>query len=53
MGMPIVGPQLLVNDVAIGALHYEEFALCVPDGPGFGATLDPDKLAYHPRRQAA
>lgn len=24
-----------------------------PDGPGFGATLDPDKPAYPQRRQAA
>lgn len=52
-GCQLFGPQLLIDDVAIGALRYEEFALCVPDGPGFGATLDPDKLAYHQRRQAA
>ncbi len=47
------GPQLLVDGVAIGALRYEAFALCVPDNPGFGAILGPDPLAYHQRRQAA
>ena len=52
-GCQLFGPQLLVDDVATSALRYEDFALCVPDGPGFGATLDPDKLAYHQRRQVA
>ena len=52
-GCQLFGPQLLVDDVATSALRYEDYALCVPDGPGFGATLDPEKLAYHQRRQAA
>lgn len=52
-GCQLFGPQLLVDDVAISALRYDDFALCVPDGPGFGATLDPEKLAYHQRRQTA
>jgi muconate cycloisomerase len=51
-GCQLFGPQLLTDDVAISTLRYEDFALRVPDGPGFGATLDPDKLAHYERRQA-
>ena len=42
----------MTDDVATSTLRYEDFALLVPDGPGFGATIDPDKLAHYQRRQA-
>lgn len=51
-GCQLFGPQLMTDDVATSQLRYEDFALWVPDGPGFGATLDPDKLAHYQRRQA-
>lgn len=46
------GPQLLTDGVATSTLRCEDFALQVPCDPGFGATLDPDKLAHFQRRQA-
>lgn len=48
-GCQLFGPQLLEDDVAYSQLHYEDFALVVPPGPGFGAAIDPDRLAYHQR----
>lgn len=50
-GCQLFGPQLLADDVATSSLRYEDFALWVPEGPGFGATIDPDKLAHYQRRQ--
>ncbi|WP_313311642.1 muconate/chloromuconate family cycloisomerase [Pulveribacter sp.] len=52
-GCQLFGPQLMVDDVATSGLRYEDFTLRVPHGPGFGATLDPDRLAYHQRRAHA
>lgn len=49
----LFGPQLLTDDVAHGGLLYEDHALVVPQGPGFGAQLDRDKLAFYQRRQNA
>ncbi len=51
-GCQLFGPQLLVDDVAHSPLRYEDFALVVPPGPGFGATIDPERLAYHQRQPA-
>ncbi|NMM77270.1 hypothetical protein B2J88_13535 [Rhodococcus sp. SRB_17] len=51
-GCQLFGPQLLVDDIATSQLRYEDFALVVPTGPGFGATVDPERLAYHHRRPA-
>lgn len=42
---------LLADDVVQGGpLHYERGKLRVPDGPGLGVTLDPDRVAEHAER---
>lgn len=49
-GCQLFGPQLLTDDVAIPAVHYEEFELVVPTRPGFGIELDEEKVAFYRRK---
>lgn len=49
-GCQLFGPQILADDVATSQLRYEDFALVVPPGPGFGSAIDPDRLAHYQRR---
>jgi len=39
-----VGPLLYLEDVTAKRIRYEGTKLVVPDGPGLGVELDPDKL---------
>jgi len=48
-GCQLFGPQLLSDDVARVDLRYEDFALVPPVGPGLGAELDLEKLAFYRR----
>jgi len=43
------GPQILVDDLAETPLHYENFEVHLPAGPGLGLTLDEDKLKHFAR----
>ncbi|MEH2549254.1 muconate cycloisomerase [Bradyrhizobium sp. AZCC 2262] len=38
------GPRILVEDLAVVPLRFEEFQVYVPDGPGLGVEIDEDKL---------
>jgi muconate cycloisomerase len=38
------GPHILTEDLATEPLHFEDFHVLLPAGPGLGVTLDPDKL---------
>lgn len=48
----LFGPLLVTEEVLTEPLHYADFALTVPDGPGLGVTLDMDRVAFF-RRDAA
>lgn len=43
-GTELFGPLLFTDDFLAAPLRYEEFALVVPDGPGIGVDIDPDRL---------
>jgi L-alanine-DL-glutamate epimerase-like enolase superfamily enzyme len=39
-----VGPLLYLDDVVVEPLRFEGSRLMIPDGPGLGVVLDPDRL---------
>jgi muconate cycloisomerase len=44
------GPQILTDDLATEPLHFGDFHVHLPAGPGIGVTLDPDKLRHYARK---
>ena len=43
------GPQILVDDLVEEPLHFANFCIHLPAGPGLGVTLDQDKLRHYAR----
>jgi muconate cycloisomerase len=43
------GPQILVDDLVEEPLHFADFCIHLPAGPGLGVTLDQDKLRHYAR----
>jgi muconate cycloisomerase len=43
-GCELFGPQLLVDDIVTQRMAIQDFALQLPDGPGFGVEVDPAQL---------
>ncbi|WP_346830855.1 muconate cycloisomerase family protein [Pseudomonas abietaniphila] len=48
-GCQLFGPLLFADSITIEKLQYADFQLQVPHGPGFGMTIDEDKLAFYRR----
>jgi muconate cycloisomerase len=48
-GCELFGPKLLKDDIVVEPIVYNNFAVVVNDTPGFGITLDPQKLAFYRR----
>ncbi len=48
-GTELFGSLLVCDDLLAEPLVYREFELEVPQGPGLGIHLDPDKIAYFRR----
>ncbi|WP_426254835.1 muconate/chloromuconate family cycloisomerase [Sphingomonas sp. DC2300-3] len=48
-GTELFGPLLLTEDILAEPLHYADFHLSVPTGPGLGIALDEDRVAFHRR----
>lgn len=48
-GTELFGPLLLRDDVVVERPTYHAFQLQLPDGPGLGVQIDPDKLAHYRR----
>ena len=44
------GPRILVEDLVTEPLRFEEFEICVPEGPGLGVQLDEDKIRSFARK---
>ena len=44
------GPQILTEDLVTEPLHFEDFHIHLPTGPGLGVTLDQDKLRRYARQ---
>ncbi|GAB2785851.1 muconate cycloisomerase family protein [Halomonas shantousis] len=51
-GTEMFGPLLLKDDIVAEPLHYHEFGVDLPGGPGLGVALDEDKLAFYRRQDA-
>lgn len=49
-GCELFGPQLLVDDIVEKPMAIDNFELVLPDGPGFGVTVDEGQLARFTRR---
>lgn len=45
------GPRILVDDLVVAPLQFEEFEIRVPDGPGLGIELDEDKVRSFTRKE--
>lgn len=52
-GTELFGPLLLTEDIVTEPLHYADFELRVPTGPGLGIALDEDKVAHFRRDRTA
>lgn len=48
-GTELFGPLLLTQDILADPIVYRDFSVEVPAGPGIGATVDPDKVAFYRR----
>jgi muconate cycloisomerase len=48
-GTEFFGPLLLTEDILTTPITYRDFGVEIPQGPGIGATLDPDKIAFFRR----
>jgi muconate cycloisomerase len=44
------GPRILVEDLVTESLRFEEFEICVPEGPGLGVEVDEDKIRAFARK---
>jgi L-alanine-DL-glutamate epimerase-like enolase superfamily enzyme len=44
------GPRILVEDLVIAPLRFDEFEICVPDGPDLGVQIDEDKVRGFARK---
>jgi muconate cycloisomerase len=44
------GPQILTDDLVTEPLHFADFHVHLPPGPGIGVTLDQDKLRHYARQ---
>jgi muconate cycloisomerase len=51
-GCELFGPLLLKDDLVTEPLTYRDFAIHINKGPGFGVTIDPDKLAFYRREKS-
>ncbi|SDL23734.1 muconate cycloisomerase [Modicisalibacter muralis] len=49
-GTEMFGPLLLKDDIVAEPLHFHDFGVDLPQGPGLGVTLDEDKLAHYSRQ---
>lgn len=48
-GCQLFGPEFFSDTLTVETPVYRDFHLVVPAGPGFGMTIDPDKLAFYRR----
>jgi muconate cycloisomerase len=48
-GTELFGPLLLKDEILSEPLEYKDFSVTVPQGPGFGVSLDDDKVNFYRR----
>jgi muconate cycloisomerase len=52
-GTELFGPLLLKDDIVVQRPEYRDFELQLPQLPGLGVQLDPDKFAFYRRDRAS
>jgi muconate cycloisomerase len=52
-GTELFGPLLLTEEITTEPVHYADFALTVPSGPGLGVELDEDRVSFFRRDGAS
>ena len=48
-GTELFGPLLLTEDIITRPIGYRDFSVVLPEGPGLGVEIDPDKLEHYRR----
>ena len=48
-GTEFFGPLLLTDEILASPIGYKDFCVEIPQGPGIGVMLDPDKVDYFSR----
>ncbi|MEK4030487.1 muconate cycloisomerase family protein [Pseudobacillus sp. FSL P4-0506] len=48
-GTELFGPLLFKDNVTVNEIEYENFEVKVPNGPGFGMTIDKEKVKHYSR----
>lgn len=52
-GTELFGPLLLKDDIVVQRPEYRDYELQLPQVPGLGVQLDPDKLAFYRRDRSS
>lgn len=50
-GTELFGPLLLTDEILARPIEYRDFSVLLPEGPGLGVSIDPDKLQHFRRDQ--
>lgn len=48
-GTELFGPLLLTDEILTRPIEYRDFSVLLPEGPGLGVSVDPDKLNHYRR----
>ncbi|MGE3363096.1 MAG: muconate/chloromuconate family cycloisomerase [Rhizobiaceae bacterium] len=48
-GTELFGPLLLKDEILSEPIRYSDFCVHLPEGPGIGVTLDPEKVDFYRR----
>ena len=51
-GTELFGPLLMKDEILAEPIAYRDFSVHLPEGPGIGAVLDADKVAFYARDRA-
>ena len=52
-GTELFGPLLLKDEILAEPIRYADFCVHLPQGPGIGVALDPDKVRFYRRDRGA
>lgn len=51
-GTELFGPLLMKDEILAEPIRYHDFSAHLPEGPGIGVTLDPEKVEHYRRGRA-
>ena len=50
-GTELFGPFLYCDRVTVEEIAWRDYEIMIPDGPGFGVTVDPEKVSAYIRKE--